>query len=336
MKKLFYLFAVLLLVSCSEEPKTETVEIEKVSLASLGELVPTDGVVAEDLMEYGSPFKGQRLNDSTFVFQGDILIDASMQSEPLESGQKVLPGKGATRTKGFWPDNKFYYQIDPSLDPIIINRIREAVDTWRKLTHIEFIEGMDSDGSHAEFVYSGGGCYSYIGKVGFRAQPIGVGFSCSVGSIMHEIAHALGVWHEQTRSDRDQHLNVNWGNIRSGYEHNFETYLEQGWDGQDIGEFDFNSIMLYPSWAFAKDYSEPTLTKLDGSSYSVNRSAPSQGDINTINAIYPEDESEPVYVNGQFYYIAGLTVLRFYDRWYFKTKYGYKRVELRNGRWYWL
>ena len=36
------------------------------------------------------------------------------------------------------------------------------------------------------------------------------------GTIMHEFLHALGFHHEHMRGDRDEHVFVNFDNIRSG------------------------------------------------------------------------------------------------------------------------
>ena len=60
-------------------------------------------------------------------------------------------------------------------------------------------------------------CWSSVGRQGGR-QEISVGGRCNThrGTIMHEIMHALGFHHEQTRPDRDDYVIIYWGNIQEG------------------------------------------------------------------------------------------------------------------------
>ena len=61
------------------------------------------------------------------------------------------------------------------------------------------------------------GCFSNsLGKKrsGGR-QIISIGDGCTrVGTIIHEMMHAIGFFHEHTRLDRDQYVTVEWKNIK--------------------------------------------------------------------------------------------------------------------------
>lgn len=60
--------------------------------------------------------------------------------------------------------------------------------------------------------------------------------------VTHEIGHALGFWHEQSRPDRDDHVTVLWENILEGYEHNFYKRSDIIYHGV---KYDIGSQMHY-------------------------------------------------------------------------------------------
>jgi hypothetical protein len=106
---------------------------------------------------------------------------------------------------------------------------------------------------------------------------------CSTGSTIHEIGHVVGIWHEQSREDRDAFVTINWANIQAGFEHNFNQHIT---DGDDVGAYDYGSIMHYPRTAFGIGGAE-TITPTDPNAQIGQRTALSAGDINTANTLCP-------------------------------------------------
>ncbi|KHJ80622.1 astacin, partial [Oesophagostomum dentatum] len=82
------------------------------------------------------------------------------------------------------------------------------------------------------------------------------------GTIVHELLHVIGLWHEHMREDRDQYIRINDQNIQKGYESQFRILPTS--EAVTYGvPYDYLSIMHYEENAFAEPRTI-TITALDG------------------------------------------------------------------------
>ena len=68
--------------------------------------------------------------------------------------------------------------------------------------------------------------------------------------ILHELMHAVGFWHEQSRPDRDQYVKILTHNIIEKEKDNFHKYRFS--ESNFVGYYDYCSIMHYELDAFSK------------------------------------------------------------------------------------
>jgi len=219
------------------------------------------------------------------VFEGDILLGKVDQNGTLP--QKITErGLGRNDPFGRWPDGVVPYFVPTNSTNTQRRRIVEALEHWTEKTSLSFVErNTENQELYPNFVRfeSSNSCASYVGMQGGE-QPILISDACSVGSVVHEIGHALGLFHEHTRPDRDNFAQINWGHIVPGKEINFET-LEGG--VQNYGPYDYGSIMHYGEYFFSSN-GEPTIVVPDGISIGQRQSL-SDLDIAAVNNMYATD-----------------------------------------------
>lgn len=193
-----------------------------------------------------------RVSGDVAVTEGDIVIGNAVDIEALANGSsKTVPREaviylGNLTTPNSWPNGTIYYIVDPSLPNQ--QRVIDAVAHWNQLTPLKVLP-RTGQVNYVQFLASSdGGCSSSLGMVGGR-QIIYLGSGCPTAAAIHEIGHAFGLMHEQSRRDRDRWLTVLYENID---DYDFDQFHQET-NSRDEGYYDYGSIMHYPQDAFSVD-----------------------------------------------------------------------------------
>uniref|UniRef100_A0A8C1CLA0 Metalloendopeptidase n=1 Tax=Cyprinus carpio carpio TaxID=630221 RepID=A0A8C1CLA0_CYPCA len=251
----------------------------------------------EDLRLLKASYMDAKKNDSSNFSIPDSANRSSgngngnAKDDPVLAGQRLLRRRRAAtaRPERVWPDGIIPYVISSNFSGSQRAIFKQAMRHWEKHTCVTFIE-RSTEESYIVFTIRPCGCCSFVGQRGGGPQAISVGKNCDkFGIVVHELGHVIGFWHEHTRPDRDEHVDIFRENIQPGQEYNF-IKMEPD-DVDSLGEvYDFDSIMHYARNTFSRGiYLDTMLPK-----YEVDRVRPpigqrsrlSKGDIAQAGKLY--------------------------------------------------
>lgn len=245
--------------------------------------------------------------NGTYFFAEDIILSGeqfNMLKQLSDNGGTSERSTIAQKFIQTWPNSTVYYQLPDSSNGALtasqynnfVNTINAAFDSIETHTPVRFVL-RTTQPEYIKFVKSTGN-NSPLGWSKNRVNTINLYNYTHIFITAHEIMHSLGIMHEQCRPDRNQFVIVDTSKVQDGREHNYNIYF----DYAGFGPFDFESVMLYSSTSFAKNSSDPPMTRLDGSTFTGQRSKISDGDYAGISHLYAPFNA--VTVDGGIYRIG--------------------------------
>jgi len=215
------------------------------------------------------------------MYQGDM----DLTPEQVQAAMEGSFSYGSV-TYGRWTNAQVPYYIDSRMSSRGKSAIAQAIADYHRYTCIRFVR-RSNQRNYIKF-YQGGGCHSPVGMQR-NGNSISLGNGChSKGTALHEIGHSLGLFHEQSRPDRNQYVRINLrslSNPKMAFNFNIQRNINS------LGTaYDLRSMMHYSSTAFAKR-GYKTITTINSSQQSLidtyNRiSGFSAIDIKQLNLMY--------------------------------------------------
>ncbi|XP_030269940.1 low choriolytic enzyme-like [Sparus aurata] len=271
-------------MACTSVLRLSTLALLLLSACCWADSETADNIAEEDLGDLSVSELLERANSNLIHSEEDPILTGGDIAVNSEAEKNADPCTSRGCMWGKWTDGKVYipYYIAShfsSREKAIITR---GLESFSSFSCIRFRPSRSDDRDWLS-IESRNGCYSYVGRSGGK-QVVSLARSGCLyhGTVQHELLHALGFNHEQTRSDRDNNIKVLLQNVVSGMEHNFRKIatLNQG------TPYDYNSVMQYHRYAFSRN-NQPTMVPIPNSNVSFgNAKEMSRNDIARLNTLY--------------------------------------------------
>jgi len=188
-------------------------------------------------------------------------FNGDMKFEKPISNSKTLSTNNRAK---LWPNGVIPYVIGSEFGKNSVSLIEQSMQMIETKSNgcLKYRPKQSSDRNWLQ-INSQDGCWSFVGKneeAGMQPVSLALNGCMYKGTIVHELLHAAGFWHEQSRPDRDQHLIVNLDNVEKPMRYNFDIE----YNSQTFGlPYDTESIMQYENTAFSMNR-KPTMIARNG------------------------------------------------------------------------
>ncbi|KAF0300947.1 Zinc metalloproteinase nas-13 [Amphibalanus amphitrite] len=210
-------------------------------------------------------------------FEGDIVLTE-------EDRQAVT--NGAVPGQRTWPGNAIRYVIASGFSQTERGVIAAAFRELERRTCVG-VHPVPPGTPTGDFVHivRGRGCSSAVGRLGGN-QTLSLSEGCFTrGVVLHQLLHAAGLWHEQSRPDRYQYVNVLGENVAAGRLLDLLTYARV--PSPPTPSYQRRSLMHLSRWAFSADRTRPTLeSTADPTEPLGQRDGLTVGDAVAVNLLY--------------------------------------------------
>ena len=203
-------------------------------------------------------------------------------------------GVAITGAQFLWPERTIPYVIDPALPDA--DNVEAAILHWNDNSVIRFVP-RTAETDYVLVTRMPGCAVSDVGRRGGE-QTICLADDCPIGSIIHELGHTVGLWHEHCRHDRDNFVDVLLKKIDADSRSQFtiDSIDDKPTPTFDIGDYDFGSIMHYSETACAFIEGTPVLIPkqpLPAGVVQGQRNGLSPGDIAAVGELYASVPAAP-------------------------------------------
>nr|VZI27778.1 unnamed protein product [Spirometra erinaceieuropaei] len=204
--------------------------------------------------------------------------DSTLPLQSIDAESIDFSAESDVHSEAGYPQNGFEGKNFQSSDDS--SRFRSSAAWGAKESHHQ---------SYINFTILPCGCCAQVGRQSEdEPQVVSIAPSCAnEGSVMHELGHVLGLFHEQSRPDRDEYVEVFEENIKPDDRIAFKKWSHDHIDS--LGEpYDYNSIMHYGRRAAALPGKRETMrpTQCCPRPQIGQRIKPSLGDLRQVNKLY--------------------------------------------------